>query len=76
MPIIGTATIWMIALMVPNMHMETRKLAIYEFNSKIECQESIPYLKRYYRLYGDSWTARCTRTRKLLPATRLNYGSM
>ena len=74
--IIGTVTVWMIALLVPSAHQDANKLAVYEFNSRAECQENIPYLKRYYRLYGDRWTGQCVQTRRFLPATKPNYGSM
>lgn len=74
--IIGIVTVWMIALYVPSAHHNAKKLAVHEFDSQSECEKNIPYLKRYYRLYGNSWKSKCVQTRRFLPATKLNYGSM
>lgn len=74
--IIGTVTIWMVALMVPAANHDATKLAVHEFDSQAECEVNIPYLKRYYRLYGERWTSKCVKSRRLLPANTLNYGSM
>lgn len=74
--VIGAATIWLVALLVPGAQLDSKKLAIYEFNTRSECESNIPYLKRYYRLYGDRWKGKCVQTQQLLPATQLNYGSM
>ncbi|MDH3603582.1 MAG: hypothetical protein OEU26_28555 [Candidatus Tectomicrobia bacterium] len=73
---IGVATIWMIALLVPGAQVDSKKLAIHEFNTRAECESNIPYIKRYYRLYGDRWSGKCVQTEQRLPATKLNYGSM
>lgn len=74
--IIGSVTIWLIALLVPAGEADSSKLAVHEFTTQQECESNIPYLKRYYRLYGERWSGECVESVRHLPATRRNYGSM
>lgn len=65
------AAVWVIILMVPGPDPLAKKLVVHKFASEAVCEANIPKIKRYYRLYGDRWTGRCSRSIQRAPLFNL-----
>lgn len=53
------AVVWIVALLIARPHTDQLKLAVHQFESRQECEAAVPYIKRYYRLYGNRWRGSC-----------------
>ena len=58
----ATMVIWSLVFFAPSYQTRAAKLVVHTFETQAACQDNIPAIKRYYKIYGNKWRAKCTKT--------------